>query len=441
MQQGFALTARRLLWTYWGVSEEALDKEFYIALQGDVIAKLRELLRGADKERLMVGREVQFLVARYSIRARLTNIDPPLATLLSPSTDFAARYYERPKEEQQNISAFLAETIRYPNSRLGEAFDSLVGIDAIKAGMLRELQFLLDPGRFGRWMQQYYPTEPPLLMQTLNSRYPLLVLEGEVGGGKTMLARSIGHTLAKLLNSALVLYVMNAQVRGGGHVGELTQNISRAFDEAERCYRQEQIPVMLLIDEADALAQARGSQQTHHEDDAGVNALIQRIDRLRGKPIGVIFATNRFQSLDSAILRRAAAVFHFQRPNFQARRQVFRSLLLPLGLSEHDCYRLAVKTNPDAIPGWISNDENGDMLHRYTYSDLTQRLIPYAIENAVEEQSPLQYRYLEKASEDIHPTPESADAMSDLVSYFDEPEEGQQALYASGIEERAAQQL
>lgn len=441
MQQGFALTARRLLWTYWGAAEETLDKDFYIALQGDVIAKLRDLLRGADKERLVVGREIQFLVSRYSIRARLTNIDPPLATQLSPSTEFAARYHERAKDEQRDISTFLAETIRYPNSRLGEAFNSLVGIDSIKTGMLRELQFLLDPGRFERWMKHYYPAEPPLITQTLNSRYPLIVLEGEVGSGKTMLARSIGHILAKSLKSSLVLYVMNAQVRGGGHVGELTQNISRAFDEAERCYRQEQIPVMLLIDEADALAQARGSQQTHHEDDAGVNALIQRIDRLRGKPISVIFATNRFQSLDSAILRRAAAVFHFHRPNFQARLQVFRSLLLPLGLGEHDCYNLAVKTNPDAIPGWVSHTENGDMLHRYTYSDLTQRLIPYAIENAVEEQSPLQYRYLDKASEDIHPTPESSDDTDSLISYFDEPENEGQAWYEPTTGTPARQQL
>jgi hypothetical protein len=47
---------------------------------------------------------------------------------------------------------------------------------------------------------------------------------------------------------------MNAQVRGGGHVGELTQNIARAFDEAERCQQQEQIPAQRLIPYAVELA-------------------------------------------------------------------------------------------------------------------------------------------------------------------------------------------
>src|SRR5438270_931222 len=191
----------------------------------------------------------------------------------------------------------------------------------------------------------------------LNGRTNVLVgrgmlLEGEVGSGKTALAPSIGHSLALSLQSALALFIVNAQVRGGGHVGELTQNISRAFTEAERCQEREQIPVMLLIDEADALAQARGSQQTHHEDDAGVNTLIQRIDRLRGRPMAVIFATNLFQSLDSAILRRAIASYHFIRPDDTQRANLFSRLLANIGLDEADIAELVRRTQPRELEGF-----------------------------------------------------------------------------------------
>ena len=64
---------------------------------------------------------------------------------------------------------------------------------------------------------------------------------------------------------------------------------------------------MLLIDEADALAATRTEQHMHHEDKAGLNTLLQRIDGLRlGKRrIAVIFITNRPDALDLAIRRRA----------------------------------------------------------------------------------------------------------------------------------------
>ena len=150
-----------------------------------------------------------------------------------------------------------------------------------------KLTLLINPRYLDNWIARSYPEHPPQgLIRILKDRYPLLILEGDVGSGKTALARSIGHQLALRLNMKLVLLVMNAQVRGGGHVGELTQNIARAFEEAERHQEREQIPVLFLIDEADALAQARGGQQTHHEDDAGVNTLIQHIDRLHGASYG-----------------------------------------------------------------------------------------------------------------------------------------------------------
>ena len=281
--------------------------EFYRALASDVETRLRQDLT-ADPV-IRVGREINLRLGSYELRARIVYVDPPLASVFTTETSIVAQ--ARPPEPgETDINSFLAEVIRYPDPRYGSAFDSLVGLDHIKVDLFRKLVLQLSPRYLDRWADKCLDAGPSPLRDVLHRRYPLFLLEGEVGAGKTALSRSIGHPLSQRLGTDVLLYIVNAQVRGSGHVGELTQNISRAFEEAERAQESEQVPVMILVDEADALAQQRGSAQTHHEDDAGVNTLIQRIDRLRGKPMAVLFATNLVTSLDSAILRRAFATYH-----------------------------------------------------------------------------------------------------------------------------------
>lgn len=392
--------ARQVTCKYWSLMDNNLDKEFYAALQPVVVEAIRKQFGSASSRRIRVGREAQVDIGSYHLRARVTSIDPVLANTVDVSTSFIALYHERPRDEHQDISAFIAEIIRYPNEQQGATYQGLVGLNRIKTELEQKLRLLLSPEVITNWAQQFYPSGLPQdLMRALQDRYPLIVLEGEVGSGKTALARSIGHPLALSLQAQVALFVVNAQVRGGGHVGELTQNISRAFEEAERYQEQEQIPVLMLIDEADALARVRGTQYTHHEDDAGVNTLIQRIDRLRGRPMAVIFSTNLFLTLDAAILRRATASFHFNRPDFEQRKELFRSLLGSLGMRNAQIEGLAQQTNPRLC------SEFGDgLFHRFTYSDISQRVIPYAVENVVARRGPLELRDVQMACRGVLPT-------------------------------------
>jgi SpoVK/Ycf46/Vps4 family AAA+-type ATPase len=346
---------------------------------------------------------MQLQVGSYAIQAHLTHIEPVLATTADSTTRVRACYRVRAQDEGLSLSTFIAEVIRYPDKRFEAAYSTLVGLNAIKKDMQLKLSLILRPGYFEDWLASQYEEQAStvLLGQALRERYPLLLLEGEVGSGKTALARSIGNLLAKSMQSELALFVVNAQVRGSGHVGELTQNISRAFTEAEKCHEREQIPVLLLIDEADALAQTRGGKQTHHEDDAGVNTLIQRIDRLRGRPIAVIFTTNLITSLDSAIVRRATATYHFDRPTPRQRAEVFRRLLEGIGIGDSQIQQLITLTNARILPGF------GARTHRYTYSDLTQRIIPHAIEQAIYTQTSLDIEHLISACQAVLPTPET----------------------------------
>ncbi len=394
--------AREIMWTYTTVTEEGVDKEFYIALESQCLIALKRACM--DNPRIWVGREINLKIGPYTLQAHLTNIEPVLATAIEAGrTTFLVHYRTRAKDEGQDLSRFISEVIRYPDEQMEAVYDSLIGLDPIKQDIVRKLTLLLQPASLTKWLELNYPRKGSMaLPRILRERYPLFLLEGEVGAGKTALARSVGSRVARNTKSEILLIVVNAQVRGGGHVGELTQNISRAFDEAERRQEREQLPVMLLIDEADSLAQSRGGTQTHHEDDAGVNTLIQRIDRLRGKAMAVLFATNLARLLDPAIVRRACATYHFDRPIAEQREQIFLRILAGLDFDKQVIDELVNQTMPRSLPGSTA------LLHRYTYSDLVQRLLPQAIEAAVFNNQPLSSDNLLAACSTTLPTPEAA---------------------------------
>jgi SpoVK/Ycf46/Vps4 family AAA+-type ATPase len=393
------IPARQAQWTYRAGAGDDGEREFFAALEPEVAAEIRRWC--AATRSVAVGRELQLRVGSYAVRARLTNLEPLLADAMDGGTQVLMRHDEGQGDAGQDISSFISDVVRYPDERWGTVLDGLVGLDEVRADLLRKLASLLAPGSLDAWARAAYGDRPPhALLRALRERYPLLVLEGEVGSGKTALAYGVGHRLATVeLPGPLALFVVNAQVRGGGHVGELTQNIARAFAAAERCSEREGIPVLVLVDEADALAQSRGGQQMHHEDNAGVNTLIQRVDRLRGRPMAVLFATNLVGSLDPAILRRAAAVYHFDRPSTEQRYHVLWTLLHGLDLSDRELARLAELTGPRGQPG---------AEHRYTYSDLVQRIVPHAVEQASCAGDRLRFEHLAAACAAVAPSPESA---------------------------------
>jgi AAA+ superfamily predicted ATPase len=156
----------------------------------------------------------------------------------------------------------------------------------------------------------------------------------------------------------------------------MTQLLAAAFEEVRRIAAAPRggdgeytSAVILLIDEADALAQSREATQMHHEDRAGVNALIRGINSLTEQhlPAIVVLATNRLQAIDPAIRRRAAATFQFDRPDDVQRASALANLLDGIGLSKDDLEALVKATGPL------------DGRYGYTYSDLYQRLVPAAV--------------------------------------------------------------
>ncbi len=280
---------------------------------------------------------------------------------------------------------------QFPDGRARERFDGLVGLDAIKRQLLAEARVLLDPTIVEAWSKNMYAEVIPAVTDVMD-RTPLVVLAGDVGTGKTELAETIGDPIARELGVPVMLYSLSLSARGHGAVGEMTALLAKAFetvDEHAKAGRARdgrlRHATILLIDEADALAQSRELEQMHHEDRAGVNALIRGIDDLRRDrlPVLTIMCTNRVDAIDPAVRRRAAAVLQFTRPDHNDRRTLLCRSFAGVGIAESEMDEVVRLTG--ALDG-----------RRYgcTYSDLRQRFVPAAVLHAVDTKEPVSGRQL-----------------------------------------------
>ncbi len=264
--------------------------------------------------------------------------------------------------------------IELPEPVRTDRYRRLVGLDATKDRLRREARLLVDPDRLQQWADEHHEPDLPAL-DLVADRAPLFVFAGDVGVGKTALAESFGCDLADELDLPVFLYRLKLTTRGSGLVGEMTTLIGDAFahlltagTKSRGRHRPNAVHV-LVVDEADALAQSRAAGQMHHEDRAGVDALLAGVDSLAGAkvPVLVVMCTNREQALDPAVSRRAAVTFTFDRPHDEQRRAVLEQSLRGTGIPPSALDELVALTGPTGSgPG-------------YTYSDLTQRLIPSAI--------------------------------------------------------------
>jgi AAA+ superfamily predicted ATPase len=227
---------------------------------------------------------------------------------------------------------FFERRITYPDFSTRDRLARLVGLDDQKLRLTKILALLVNPTGLESWAHKHHPKMNGLLTTVLR-RPPLVVLAGDVGSGKTELAETIGDAVARQEGIELTLLPLSLSTRGQGRVGEMTQLLSSAFDYAiaeasklKGSANKARGGVILLVDEADALAQSRENAQMHHEDRAGVNAFIRGIDRIANAmlPAAVIMCTNRLGALDPAVKRRAADILSFGRPD-EAQRRVLLS--------------------------------------------------------------------------------------------------------------------
>ena len=269
-----------------------------------------------------------------------------------------------------DINELFDEILDLPDPNAQRRYAALVGLDDIKAQIHNQAKILLKPTLLDKWANEHHHG-PIALTDIVRDRPPLFIFGGDVGTGKTTLAETFGDHLARTehLAGGVRLMRLSLNARGSGTVGEMTTLITRAFGAVE-----EQAPIIesgdatqatiLLIDEADALAQSRDASQMHHEDRAGVNALIRGINTIstQPRPVITILCTNRLDALDPAIRRRAFGEFAFARPDEMMRATLLSQIFHGIGFDEQQIAKIARLTG-----------KNGRD-YGFTYSDITTRL-------------------------------------------------------------------
>jgi|SRR5882672_8667545 len=302
---------------------------------------------------------------------------------------------------RNQVVSFFEMERQYPSKEAQDWYERLVGLDEHKKRLLIELEILLYPERLDEWSRKKHGDRILKICELQRNRVPLILLEGDVGTGKTALAETIGDALARRDRGKKRVHLMkiNTQIRGTGQVGEMSDLIAQAFAQAENRARElKGDPVLLLIDEADALAATRDTQQMHHEDKAGLNTVLQRLDnfRLARLPLAVIFITNRPDALDPAIRRRAALRLTFERPNDKARAELFQTSIPELRLNKNQIEELVRLTG--------EREQKNEEIP-FTASDITDRLLPSALREAYSQDRELRFEDLLQQARLIKPTP------------------------------------
>ena len=176
-----------------------------------------------------------------------------------------------------------------------------------------------------------------------------VLLHGPPGCGKTMIANAfaaeIGVSFIPLSAPSLV----------AGMSGESEKKIRDIFEEAKRM-----APCLVFIDEIDVIMGKRESAQREMEKRIVAQMLTcmddMALEKTGGKPVIIIAATNRPDSLDPA-LRRAGRFnkeINLGVPNEQAREKILRALTQKLNLAENFDYRSLAKLTP----GFVGADLN-----------------------------------------------------------------------------------
>ena len=228
------------------------------------------------------------------------------AAVLPAALLFAFYYWAMRKQTGAGsmFSFGKAKAKQYEATTESVTFADVAGIDDAKGELTEIVDFLRDPAKYRK----------------LGARIPRgVLLSGEPGTGKTLLARAVAG------EAGVPFFSMSASEFVEMIVGVGASRVRDLFAQAK-----EAAPSIIFIDEIDAIGRSRGSSAyggSNDEREQTLNQILTEMDGFDASTgVIVLAATNRPDVLDSALLRpgrfdRRVAI---QAPDSHGREQILR---------------------------------------------------------------------------------------------------------------------
>ena len=166
------------------------------------------------------------------------------------------------------------------------------------------------------------PLTDPLEAQKREDEYGILtphfiIMYGPPGCGKTMTSEAIKA------QTGCEMYKLDISRAGSSFVNESSVNITKAFDFLKKRAQKSDKPILLFMDEMDAMLTARREATGgDKEDNKIVDTLLQHIADAQDNNIIVIGATNMYSLVDPAIKDRAKLELYVGLPNDEERMEL-----------------------------------------------------------------------------------------------------------------------
>jgi hypothetical protein len=184
------------------------------------------------------------------------------------------------------------------------------------------------------WLQETWAADELAAVELKPRRRA--IFHGAPGVGKT----TLGHHFAARLGLPLLIVRSDRVINK--YIGATGENVGRLFDVAAAAGEEGQ-PIVILIDEFDAVARQRraAEQASDDERNAIVDALLQRIEQHDGY---LIATTNFGAEIDTAVWRRFDIHIRLDPPGQFEREHILARYLAPFVLPKAALERLAEST-------------------------------------------------------------------------------------------------
>ncbi len=201
------------------------------------------------------------------------------------------------------INPFGKKSNEIDFAKVNTKFEDVAGCDEAKFELMEVVDFLKNPEKYKK----------------AGAKVPKgVLLEGEPGTGKTLMARAVaGEAGVSFLSASGSEFIEM-------YVGLGASRVRKLFDEAKK-----KSPCVIFIDEIDAIGRQRGAgiNTGNDEREQTLNQILTNMDGFEeSEGIIVLAATNRADILDSALLRpgRFDRKVKVPLPDIDGRKEIFK---------------------------------------------------------------------------------------------------------------------